>query len=50
LTAESLESYNFYVNSDETGTFEEDGVISRDEIEEALDFGEVKSETLYIND
>jgi hypothetical protein len=50
LRAESLESYNFYVNSDETGTFEEDDVISRDEIEEALDFGKVKSETLYIND
>ena len=50
LRAESLESYNFYVSSDETGTFEEDVTIDRDEIEEALDFGKVKSETLNIND
>ncbi|MBN37765.1 MAG: hypothetical protein CMI29_04800 [Opitutae bacterium] len=50
LDAESLEGYNFYVSRDETGTFEEDSTIDRDEIAEAFDFGSVKSETLYIND
>jgi len=50
LDAESLEGYNFYVNRDETGTFEQDSTIDRDEIAEAFDFGKVKSETLYIND
>ena len=36
----ALEGYNFYVISDETGTFEEGDydVISRDEIEEAFGF------------
>lgn len=50
LDAESLEGYNFYVNSDETGTFEDDSTIDRDDIADAFDFGKVKSETLYIND
>lgn len=48
LRAEDLESYNFEVVSDETGTFEDGEVIGRDEIVKALDFGSVKSETLYI--
>lgn len=48
LRAETLEGYNFYVSSDETGTFEQDSTIDIDEIKEALDFGSVKSETLYI--
>jgi hypothetical protein len=50
LRAETLESYNFEVISDETGTFEDDSTIDRNDIADAFDFGKVKSKTFYIND
>jgi hypothetical protein len=48
LRAEGLESWNWYVNTDETGTFDEDDIVNRDDIEEALDWESVKSEALNI--
>ena len=48
MQAEGLESWNWYVDTDETGTFDEDDIVNRDDIEEALDWESVKSEALNI--
>jgi len=48
LDSESIEGYNYEVIKDETGTFEEYENVSADDIEEAFDFGKLKSDALNI--
>ena len=48
LDSESIEGYNYEVIRDETGTLEEYGNVSADDIEEAFDFGKLKSDALNI--
>lgn len=48
LDSESIEGYNYEVINDETGTFEEYENVNADDIEEAFDFGKLKSDALNI--
>ena len=48
LDSDSIEGYNYEVIRDETGTLEEYGNVSADDIEEAFDFGKLKSDALNI--
>ena len=48
LRSEDLQGYNWEVMRDETGTFDEGDYTDSDDIEKALDWGDVKSDAFDI--